>query len=168
MPSTNFTPLLQTPRILTFGRGAHGRLGNGTNRTINTPTLISPLPPSLEDAGVELVQVVCGGAHTMALGRVRVKKPNSSEEILGDEGLVYPFGERTFVVAWGYGANGQLGNGGRADAFTPMLVRLPKAEIVAEIAAGRSWSMARTIGGQVYTWGKGLRGKRRRAVKLAY
>ena len=83
-------------RISTFGRGAHGRLGTGLNRNSNTPSLVHMLLPSL--AGCTIRSVSCGGAHTVALLSKVVPKC-----------LANPYGHQTFVVAWGYGANGQLG-----------------------------------------------------------
>jgi hypothetical protein len=47
----------------------------------------------------------------------------------------------------------------RYDTFVPVKARLPKWDIITEISAGRSWSMAKGAGGDLYTWGKGLRGQ---------
>ena len=90
----------QLRRISTFGRGAHGRLGNGTNRNKCTPILVSKWLPSLEN--VQFHQVACGGAHTLALASKVVP-----------QGIANPRGRETFVVCWGYGKNGQLGTGYR-------------------------------------------------------
>ena len=51
--------------LSTFGRGYHGRLGNGTNRNVCTPVIVSQWPSSLK--GLQLQQVACGGAHTVVL-----------------------------------------------------------------------------------------------------
>lgn len=136
----------QIKRISTFGRGAHGRLGNGTNRNMCHPILVSQWLPSLQD--VQFHQLACGGAHTLALASRVVP-----------QGIANPRGRETFVMAWGYGKNGQLGTGYRYDSFVPVKSRVPKWELITEIAAGRSWSTAKTAGGEVYTWGKGLRGQ---------
>eukprot|EP01033_Poteriospumella_lacustris_P008235 gene8235-5936_t len=135
-----------TRKVLCFGRGAHGRLGHGTNRNSATPVLVKALPPSV--AGAQVVAVACGGAHTLALLHQLVAPS-----------LVAPGGVRSHVVAWGYGANGQLGTGYDDDSFAPLRVRLPKAELVLQVAAGRSWSLARAESGRVFSWGKGLRGQ---------
>ena len=75
---------------------------------------------------------------------------------LVDKCLVYPRGVRTFLGAWGYGGNGQLGNGYTEDSFVPIGVRLQSKNVCfVEVAAGRSWTMARTFDGKLCTWGKG-------------
>jgi len=138
----------QLRRVACFGKGAHGRLGNNHNYTQTLPVLVDIWPPSLH-RGIQIHQVACGGAHTLALCYRPVNKC-----------LANPWGRETYVAAWGYGANGQLGNGYTKDSFTPLKVRMPeRCTLICEVAAGRSWSMARTIGGELYTWGKGLRGQ---------
>lgn len=138
----------QLKRISTFGRGGHGRLGNGTNRNSAKPVLVTEWLPSLN--GVQIRQIACGGAHTVALAYKKIKKS-----------LVNPWGMKTFVITFGYGRNGQLGNNDVKDSFIPLKAIFPddKCEIIAEVSAGRSWTLARTIGGVGYSWGKGLRGQ---------
>ena len=138
---------VQLKQVSCWGRGAHGRLGNGTNTNRSLPGVVEPVGlPSLE-AG-QYVQVACGGAHTLALGYTKVDKTFSN-----------PYGIRSFILAWGYGKNGQLGTGYPTDTFIPVKVRWPKWEIATEISAGRSWSMCRTVTGVGFSWGKGLRGQ---------
>lgn len=135
----------QPRRVSTFGRGAHGRLGNGTNRNSCVPVLVTKWLPSSN--GVKFIKVACGGAHTMVLGTKPVKKC-----------LANPWGVETYIAAWGYGKNGQLGTGYAKDSFVPVKVRMPnRCELISEIDAGRSWSLATSIGGVGYSWGKGLR-----------
>eukprot|EP00981_Chlorochromonas_danica_P006916 scaffold1504_cov172-Ochromonas_danica.AAC.4 len=142
-------PGKQFPKILTFGRGAHGRLGNGTNKNLCTPVLVKTFPESLMQAELQFISVACGGAHTIALAYV-----------VRASSLAFPFGIQSVILAWGYGANGQLGHGKRIHEFLPVQTRMiNKAEVIVEIAAGRSWSLARTLGGGLYSWGKGLRGQ---------
>jgi hypothetical protein len=138
--------LTQQRRLSTFGRGAHGRLGNGTNRNICTPILVSKWLPSVKD--MQLLQVACGGAHTLLL--MYRKVPHC---------IANPRGIETVVLAWGYGANGQLGTGYRNHSFIPVKARIPKWDLIVQISAGRSWSLARSAGGELYSWGKGLRGQ---------
>lgn len=130
----------------TFGRGAHGRLGLGHNRSISTPAIIRKWPPSAE--GYIIREVACGGAHTLVLMYKEVPVT-----------LANPYGVATSIYAFGFAANGQLGTGDLKDSFVPIKVKMPKWEIVTHISAGRSWSLARTVGGDLYSWGKGLRGQ---------
>jgi hypothetical protein len=73
--------------------------------------------------------------------------------------LAFPFGLQTFVVTWGYGSNGQLGTGRNVDSFVPVKAKMPKSTVIVEVSAGRSWSMARSVAGELFVWGKGLRGQ---------
>lgn len=143
---------VETRRLSTFGRGAHGRLGYGSNRTCSKPVLVSQWPSFLTSKGNnrwQLLAVTCGGAHTLALAAYPVKKC-----------LANPWGVETVVLAWGFGTNGQLGDGYAKDRLTPVRCRMHnRCEVIVEISAGKTWSAARSADGQVYTWGKGLRGQ---------
>jgi len=136
----------QTKRLCCFGRGAHGRLGNENNRNQFLPQPVTRFAASL--LNMEIRAIACGGAHTLVLFYKKVKKT-----------LANPWAIETQIGAFGFGTNGQLGTGYRYDAFYPVKVKLPKWEIISDIAAGRSWSMCRTIGGELFTWGKGMRGQ---------
>ena len=136
----------QLRRLSCFGRGAHGRLGCGSNRNSHTPVVVSKWPPSID--GWQIRQVACGGAHTVALIERAVPA-----------GIANPWGVETAVACFGYGSNGQLGNGYTTDCFLPVKARLASRHVVGEVSAGRSWTMARTITGELFTWGKGLRGQ---------
>jgi alpha-tubulin suppressor-like RCC1 family protein len=145
----------QLRRVACFGKGAHGRLGNGKNLMKCDPVLVELWPPSLK--GVQIHAISCGGAHTLALCYRSVKK-----------GLANPWGRETYIAAWGFGANGQLGTGYVKDSFVPVKVRMPeRCVLICEISAGKSWSMARSIGGELFTWGKGLRGQLGHGGKIA-
>ena len=143
----SLNPLMNLPVIACFGRGAHGRLGMNNNKSNSTPRVILNWPPSSK--GYTFIQVAAGGAHTLALATKEAPKT-----------LANPYGVVTNVYAWGFGSNGQLGTGDKLDdSFVPVKVKMPKWELVTEISAGRSWSVARTVAGDIYTWGKGLRGQ---------
>ena len=146
----------QIKELSTFGRGAHGRLGNGTNCNKCEPQPVNQWPPSIE--GYQIKQVACGGAHTLALFYKPVMKS-----------LANPWGLHTVIMAWGYGRNGQLGNGKTLDSFIPVKTLMSKVDIVDDITAGRSLSIARTVTGKGYSWGKGLRGQlgQNEDIKLA-
>lgn len=142
----------QIKRAVTFGRGAHGRLGNGKNRNVCTPVVVSHWPASIK--GMQLKQIACGGAHTVLLAYRYL----SAAEAMNRE-LANPWAITTNIYCWGYGANGQLGTGEMRHTFVPVRMRTPKWEIFCEISAGRSWTLARTISGDVYSCGKGMRGQ---------
>ena len=125
-------------KVCAFGRGAHGRLGHNSNKSSPFPVLVDLSRPSL--SGAHLLQVACGGAHTLLLAEKAV--PIS---------LSNPSGKETYVYAWGYGTNGQLGDGKRKDSFLPVKVSFPKSLIVTQVSAGRSWSLAITSSGDLYS-----------------
>eukprot|EP01042_Synura_sphagnicola_P004559 gene4559-5793_t len=145
-PRVNSLSTATGRRAVTFGRGAHGRLGNGHVGNRYLPVAVSNWFESVHN--YYLRQVVCGGAHTLALFSKSVEKT-----------LANSLGVETLVSAWGYGGNGQLGHGYTDMALAPVKVKVPKWEIVVEISAGKTWSMARTVAGDLYTWGKGVRGE---------
>ena len=138
--------LKQVKKVGTFGRNGHGRLGNGKTNNSKRPISVDNFLPSFANAKPR--QICCGGAHTLLLFEKRVPKSSSN-----------PMAMETYVACWGYGENGQLGTGFLGHQLFPNKVRLPKWEIISEVSAGRSWSLARTVGGDLYTWGKGLRGQ---------
>jgi alpha-tubulin suppressor-like RCC1 family protein len=46
------------------------------------------------------------------------------------------------VLAWGYNADGELGDGGTSDSSTPVRVDLPPGTQVTAIAVGGAFSLA--------------------------
>jgi alpha-tubulin suppressor-like RCC1 family protein len=86
--SRKITRNIQIKKIVTFGRNGHGRLGNGKTNHSCQPVSVNLNLPSL--VNLQCHQVVCGGAHTMALFFKHV--PIS---------LVRTYGLETYVVAWG-------------------------------------------------------------------
>ncbi|XP_018620658.1 RCC1 and BTB domain-containing protein 2 isoform X2 [Scleropages formosus] len=107
-----------------WGYNCNGQLGLGNNGNQQTPCRIAALQ------GINIVQVACGYAHTLALT---------------DEGLVY---------AWGANSYGQLGTGNKSNQAWPTLINMDKERMV-EVAACHTChtSAARTQGGQVLMWG---------------
>ena len=77
-----------------------------------------------------------------------------------DKCLSNPFGRQTTVLSFGFGCNGQLGDGLAINSFVPVKVRMPnRCELIGEVSAGKSWSLARCCNGTLYSWGRGLRGQ---------
>eukprot|EP01041_Mallomonas_annulata_P007352 gene7352-15007_t len=139
-------PAQQMNRVATFGRGAFGRLGVGDIHNKLLPVAVTRFFESF--APYDIREVACGGAHTLLLASTAVTVTRAN-----------PWGVKTMVVSWGFGLNGQLGTGDTRHSYVPVKTRIPKWEIVTNISAGRSWSVASTVDGGVYTWGKGLRGQ---------
>jgi alpha-tubulin suppressor-like RCC1 family protein len=111
-------------RLLAWGNNYSGELGDGTTKTRLTPVQVR-LP-----AGVKVVAATGGLRHALALTT----------------------GGR--VLAWGYNAFGQLGNGSTTDNYLPGWAELPHGTRVRGLAAGREYSMALTTSGRVLAWGR--------------
>jgi alpha-tubulin suppressor-like RCC1 family protein len=112
-----------------WGLGGNGQLGNGTTQTSTVPIKVK-LP-----AGTKVTSVRAGCFHSLAL--------TSTGQVL----------------AWGFNAVGQLGNGSTTDSDTPVPVSVAAGITVAGIAAGDLHSLALTSTGQVWAWGFGLQGE---------
>ncbi|XP_016408301.1 RCC1 and BTB domain-containing protein 2-like [Sinocyclocheilus rhinocerous] len=108
-----------------WGYNCNGQLGLGNNGNQQTPCRIAALQ------GINIVQVACGYAHTLALT---------------DEGFVY---------SWGANSYGQLGTGNKSNQAVPTLINMDKERIV-EVAACHTshTSAAKTQSGQVLMWGQ--------------
>ncbi|CAB1451658.1 unnamed protein product [Pleuronectes platessa] len=117
--------VLDNGEIYGWGYNCNGQLGLGNNGNQQTPCRIAALQ------GVNIVQVACGYAHTLALT---------------DEGLVY---------AWGANSYGQLGTGNKSNQALPTQINTDKDRMV-EVAACHTshTSAAKTQSGQVLMWGQ--------------
>jgi alpha-tubulin suppressor-like RCC1 family protein len=82
-------------------------------------------------AGVRIVALACGGAHSLAL----------------DAG--------GGVLAWGAGARGQLGLGDQLARADPTHVRALAGRTVVSVAAGGAHSLCLAADGGVFSWGSG-------------
>ena len=88
-------------KLYVWGYNEYGQLGNGGAVNLKTPAAISLA------AGVSATAIAGGEDHSLAIG---------------SNGAVY---------AWGYNANGQLGNGGTTQTNTPVEVSLPASSLPA-------------------------------------
>ena len=109
--------------VLAWGKNYNGNLGNGSTSDSGVPVKVS-LP-----AGTKVTAVAAGGEHNLAVTSTGA------------------------VLAWGYGADGQLGNGGTGSSGTPVNVTLPAGIKVTAVAAGALHSLAVTSTGAVLAWG---------------
>jgi alpha-tubulin suppressor-like RCC1 family protein len=117
--------------LYAWGNGQLGQLGDGTTTFIqNTPVAVS-FP-----AGVTVTAVATAGSTAYALG---------------SNGSLY---------AWGYGADGELGDGTTtANQTTPVVVSLPSGVTPTAIAGACSTAYVISSLGTVYAWGDGQFGE---------
>lgn len=117
--------------VYAWGYGGDGQLGNGTTTFQQTTPVVVSLP-----AGVTAIAIASGLETGYAIG---------------SDGNLY---------AWGYGGDGELGNGTTtAIQPTPVAVSLPAGVTATAIAAGSQGGYAIGSNGDVYAWGDGFSGQ---------
>ena len=116
--------------VWAWGNNTRGQLGDGTNTQRLTGVQV------MASAGVPLtgiIDIAAGLWHSLAL------KADGT------------------VVAWGYNANGQLGDKSATNRLYPVQVKRlddTTPPMIASIGAGAFHSIARDYYGRVYAWGK--------------
>lgn len=116
--------------VYCWGSGSSGQLGTGNTRNELVPRIVVRL------SGIEVVQVACGGQHSVALTR---------------DGKLYQWGK--FL----YRSNSLYDQDKFSECRAPMLL-----ETVCEFAnvvAGGAHNLALDLAGKVYSWGEGLHGQ---------
>lgn len=115
---------------LSFGSNEFGQLGHSVGKAYRAPPrMIRGL------AGHTVVQVACGATHTLVLTRTGA------------------------VFSVGCGAQGVLGHGDRENRSDATRVEALAAVPVGQIAAGDTHSLAVTVSGMVYSWGRNKHGQ---------
>ncbi|XP_065336605.1 uncharacterized protein LOC135937383 [Cloeon dipterum] len=117
--------------VYSWGENSFGQLGLGTKELAKVPTKISgPLEQT------RVVQVACGGDHTLALT---------------SEGKVFAFGRN---------GDGQLGLGTTVDHWLPQIVcGLLDGTIASSVACQKSSSAALLHSGEICVWGNNSNGR---------
>ncbi|MFN8535579.1 MAG: Calx-beta domain-containing protein [Dehalococcoidia bacterium] len=118
-------------RVLGWGWGGYGQLGNGRREDMVAPIHVQTLGDPASNSRL------VGRAASLAAGRTH------SFALLEDGRL---FG-------WGFNAFGQIGNSSRVDATTPVRVSTGGVAEFRQIAAGGLHSLAITTNGVAYAWG---------------
>ena len=106
-----------------WGINVQGELGNGTTTNSTTPILTN-LP-----AGVMATSIAGAQFHSLAIG---------------SDGNLY---------AWGYNAQGELGNGTTTESHIPVVVGLPSGVTAIAISSKYEHSLAIGSDGKLYAWG---------------
>lgn len=122
--------LTSNGRVLAWGDGQSGELGDGRRTEATTPVAVR-LP-----SRARVRMIAAGGAHALALAG------------------------HAALYAWGENADGQLGNGNTAARALPQAVALPQGARIAAVAAGAADSLALARGGTIlYAWGYNAQGE---------
>ena len=132
-----------TGKVLCWGRGVAGQLGNGTDANLNRPDSSKPVVDENGNALVGIVQVSIGGGHLCALS---------------EEGRVY---------CWGGAVHGQLGNNcdssctnkNHAVAVVAKDGSTDPLTGIIQVSAGEDYTCALTDAGEVLCWGRNVHGQ---------
>ena len=123
--------LTEAGRVWCWGRNFNGQVGDGT-----TQPRFRPVEATGNLVGLKVVQVTAGGAHTCALT---------------DDGEVW---------CWGRNSEGQLGDGSKNAASSPVQVAgLPQGVTFTSIAAGEGFTCGTASDGGAYCWGRNSDGQ---------
>ena len=120
--------LTSAGRVLAWGYNASGQLGNGSTTSRDTPVTIATSPGGPPVGKVTALSAGCN--HSLALT------------------------SRGVVLAWGFGGDGQLGDGSMADRHTAVRVKLPAGTKATAISAGCLQGLALTSAARVLAWGE--------------
>jgi len=126
---------VRTGVLMAFGSNKGGQLGTGD--------IVNRLSPAEVTCaawrrGAAVCQVSAGMHHTLAVA------------VVGNANI-HPVKRR--VYAWGWGEHGRLGVGHEEMQASPTEVAILSHRNVMQICAGEQHSLARTAGGDVYSWG---------------
>lgn len=173
-------------QILCWGYGESGNIGDGLNSNESIPALIEISEPhhnfidlqvsgnnhtvcALDDKG----QAYCWGYGLEGqLGngiKINSSKPSlvithpAITKLIASSG----FYASTFcaihsnakVYCWGYGLDGEIGNGQNKSVAEPSLVSIPENQLISDIAATDNSICALDQNGQAFCWGYGLDGQ---------
>ncbi|MEP7025251.1 MAG: chromosome condensation regulator RCC1 [Actinomycetota bacterium] len=115
-----------TGRVLGWGDGSFGSLGDGRENEVATTPVHTVLP-----AGTRVQSVFAGCFHTLAVTTSGA------------------------VLAWGDNGNGQIGNGSFTNSRFPVRVILPMGTRAVAVGGGCVHSQVVTSQGQMLAWGAG-------------
>ena len=170
--------------LYAWGAGASGQLGNGTTTPVQTTPVVVPLPTGVSAtavaAGYQTGYAVGSDGHLYAWGYgafgqlgngtratvettpVAVSLPAgvTATAVAGANLTGYAIGSDGHAYAWGYGLQGQLGDGTTTTSqASPVEVSLPAGVTVTALAAGTHAGYAIGSDGHLYAWGAGGSGQ---------
>jgi alpha-tubulin suppressor-like RCC1 family protein len=164
--------LAPSGRVLCWGDGTAGQLGDGTSTSSRAPAAVSIAGATAVSAGQDhTCAVVSGGgvdcwgfapdysfpARPSGVTPIHVKGLTGA--IAVSAGAQHSCAVTTAgrVECWGVGASGELGNGARARSADP--VEVSGIASATSVSAGAGHSCAVLSGGSVQCWGRGVDGE---------
>ncbi len=170
--------------LYAWGAGASGQLGNGTTTAVQTTPVVVSLPADVAAtavaAGYQTGYAVGSDDHLYAWGYgafgqlgngtratveatpVAVSLPAgvTATAVAGANLTGYAVGSDGHAYAWGYGLQGQLGNGTTTmSQASPVAVSLPAGVTATALAAGTHAGYVVGSDGHLYAWGAGGSGQ---------
>jgi len=162
--------------VWTWGYNLDGQLGNGTTTSSSIPIEVSGLTGITAIAGAGYTSLALKSDGTVwawgnnsygELGNGTTTQSRIPVEVSGLGGVAAIAGGDFYhclalksdgtVWAWGYNADGELGNGSTANSSIP--IQVSGLSGVNTIAAGKYHSMASKSDGTVWTWGNNSYGQ---------
>ncbi|NDK29323.1 DUF11 domain-containing protein [Streptomyces sp. TR1341] len=161
-------------RVLAWGQGSYGQLGDGTATSSTTPVAVH-LPE-----GVTVTAIAAGLYYSLALtsdGRVLawgyntsgqlgdgstatwrytpvpVHLPESVTAIGAGQATSYAVTSDGRVLAWGWNGYGQVGDGTTTNRNIPVAVHLPEGVAITAVDSRDATALALTSDGRVLAWG---------------
>jgi alpha-tubulin suppressor-like RCC1 family protein len=166
--------------LFMWGEGSHGKLGQNSLDNLNVPFIVAStikIPIRMCALGkdhtvllaVEGYALACGsnaygqlGTGDQADSRMNFTLVQGATEIKAIAAGHYhnlALTNSGKVLAWGGGSWGKLGLSSDSNVKSPRSIASLQSSTVEFIACGAHHSTAITLSGDVWTWGKGLRGQ---------
>lgn len=123
--------LTTTRKVLAWGHNFNGELGNGTTTSTDSPITVHVALPGTG----QVASLFAGCDHSLALTT------------------------KGKVLAWGYNAQGQLGNGSATQHDSAVRVKIPAGTHIRSITASCQSSLALTANGHILAWGDNSEGE---------
>lgn len=184
-------------KVYACGLNADGELGDGSTADSTTPVAVVGLPSgpvkalvsswqgsgalmadgSYYDWGFNKTGQLGDGKTTNGTSAVRVSLPATVAQVSqgglsGANGQTLALLSNGQLWAWGNDASGQLGNGTKNNASTPIRITLPTGVTFTQVNSGGATSYAIDSTGHLWSWGQndvgevGDKGKRPKQFEL--
>ena len=180
--------LMPSGQVLCWGDNTYGQLGTGTNIASTVPVPVVGLPPATQIAAGDFHTCAIdpaghawcwGNNENGALGNGTNTDSTAPVPVSGNRiftqlaagGIIY--GNKTStnhadftcgvtqngsIWCWGYGGDGQLGNGANLNSNIPVQVLRPAAKAV-QVATGANHACVLLVDNSVWCWGFNAQGE---------